>query len=283
MSITFQQGTKLYIDDGTNRYEIVVSSASANQTYKETSRSVKTIHTPNVVADTFTTEKGTANLTFSCYIGSGEVEGSILDLFGFVLDTGKYRLSTSNNILNTADIYIDAGNTVYKLDTCVGSNISFKLSRKEILSVEVTATAVELIAGATLPSTGTLYLQNLSSFYNDTIDIAGFTGVVGVSCELTRNVRWVSKKSIHDIGSLYLPKAPILESLALSGTITKNKKDNVASYSNTGVPIVIDYGDTFSINLDACNTTDRWEMGSIHKSITDYKLLPTATDIYITI
>lgn len=283
MSITFQQGTKLYIDNGTNRYEIAVSSATANQTYKETSRSVKTIHSPNVVADTFTTEKGAANLTFTCYIGSGEVEGSILELFGFVLGSGKYRLSTSNNILNTADIYIDAGNTVYKLDTCVGSNMSFKLSRKEILSVEVTATAVELIAGASMPSTGTLYLQNLSSIYNDTIDISGFTDIVGVSCELTRSIRWVSQKSIHDIGSIYKPKTPMLESLAISGTITKNKKDNVASYSNSGVPVIIDYGDTFSIHLDACNTTDRWEMGATHKSITDYKLMPTATDTYITI
>ncbi len=282
MAITFQQGTKLIIDDGTDRYLIAVSSATASQSFTESSRAVKTIHNPVVVEDTFTTAKGSANLSFSCYIGDGEAEDSILELFGFVWSAGKYVLSTNNNTVNTADIYIDAGNTVYKLDTCVGENISFKLSRKELLSIDVSAKAVELIAGVPLPTNGVLHQQNLASLYNNTINIPGFSDVVTVTCELTRDIRWLSQKSIHDIGSIYLPRNPVLGTLSMSGSITRNKKDNNNSYSNSGVPITIEYGDTFKINLDQCNTTDRWDLGEVHKNVTDYKLMPTASNTYIT-
>jgi|TARA_R110000764_G_scaffold109780_1_gene196065 hypothetical protein len=278
--ITFQKGTKLVIDNGVNRYQLLVGSATASQTYVESSQKVKTIHNPNIVERTFVNEKGTSNLTFSCYVGDGITESSIFEWFGFSESTGTYVIDPNINTLQTVDIYIDAGNTIYKLDTCVGQNISFKLSRKEALMLEVTGVASDLITVSSIPSI--TYAQDSSKFYNDTIDITNFSNIAEVTCEITRTINWLGQKSVHDTlsGNIYKQKNPVLASMAISGSITQNKVDNTNVYNNS-TPVQIKYGSTFEINLTACNTTDRWDMSSIHQKTTDYKLLPTAVSSYI--
>jgi|TARA_B110000908_G_scaffold169268_1_gene226040 hypothetical protein len=276
--ITFQTGTKLVIDNGTNRYQLLVSSASASQTFVESSQRVKTIHNPNTVERTFVNEKSSASLSFSCHIGTGATESSIFEWFGFVESGGKHIIDPNINTLQTVDVYIDAGNTIYKLDTCVGQNISFKLSRKEALMVEITGVASDLVTVDSIPSI--TYAQDSSTFYNDSIDITNFSNIAGVTCEITRTINWLAQKSIHDISTIYKQKNPVLNSMAISGSITQNKVDNANVYNNSA-PIQIKYGSTFEINLTACNTTDRWEMSSIHQKTTDYKLLPTAVSSYI--
>lgn len=282
MAFTFRKGTKLIIDDGTDRFEFIVASASASQTFIEASQNVKTIHNPNLVARTFVTEKGTANVSFSCYIGNGNAENSIFDWFGFEEAAGNYVIDpvAGGVAPKQYDIYIDAGSTIYKLDSCVAQNISFTLSRKELIRMDVTGVARDLVQVGSIPTTGTLFTQDASTFYNSTIDITGFSNISGVSCEITRNIQWLNQKAVHDIDSIYKVSNPVVTSLAISGTITRNKIDDTNDYvPNTAINI--SYGPTFKIILDDCNTTDRWDLSDIHSLMTDYKLLPTAASSYI--
>ena len=271
MSFTFQQGTKLIIDDGANRYEYLISSGNAAQTFVETEQVVNTIQSPNLVKNTFVKKKGNASVDFEVYLGSGEPEKAILEWFGFAWDAGN-SWSALTFVLNTVDIYFVTNNEIYKIDTCVGQNISFKLN-KGILSLAVNATGRDLTTVASVPATGTLYSQSSSDFYATYVTVDGYSNIEELTCELTRDVTWLDQMSVHNSGT-YTPDTPVLTSIAISGKIQryKTESDSAINY----VPqrtIIIRYGNSFTIRLENCNTTDRFEMDEVHRFVTDYKYL----------
>lgn len=281
MSFAFQQGTKLTMVYEDNRYQFLVSSVSASQTFVESSQNVKTLHNPNLVTRSFITEESTSSLDFELYLGSGTVEEAIVSWFGFH-KLGQNNVVDLENInLKKCDMYVEApGQDPYVLYNCVGINISFSLSRKELLSIKVNATAPKLEQAPYVPTVGTLFVQNSTEFYNAPITIGGFTNVSSVSCELTRDVQWIKQKTVHDIGSIYNVENAYLKSLALSGTITTFKTDTTKEQVPS-TDITINYGDSFAIYMPSCVTTDRWDLGTVHTKATDYKLLPNAVGTYI--
>ena len=274
--LTFQQGTKLIIDNGTDRYEILISSGSASQTFLENSQSVKTIHNPNVIDRTFSTEKGAVNVNFTCQLSSDSV---LLEWFGFEVSNGKHIINPNYNALKGYNVYLQANGTTYRVLDCIGQNISFSLSRGGVLQASVSAVASNLDIVSSIPSTGTLITQG--TFYNGAISIPGFPNLVSVTCEVTKEISWAGGKSIFDIGSIYTQKNAVFKSMAISGSVTQNKVDNVNTTTEEDVPVLIKYGSTFEINLASCSSTSRWDMGAIHKRVTDYKLQPTAVNSYI--
>lgn len=277
MSLTFHRGTKLVLIDGSNRFEFLVGSASASQTFIETTQKPKTIQNPNLIDNTFITEKGNASLSFNCYITDGVPEEVLLLWLGFTKSGSNYIINPLANLSTPAeklDVYIDSGTTIYKLPVCVIQNMSFVLERKNHLLVEIQATAADLTIVASIPTTGTLTKQDSSKFYNAPLVVGSRTKVSSVTCEITREISWVTDKSLQNIGIIYKDTKPIITSFAISGSITAYKTDNTNNQIASTV-INIKYGNTFEINLSACNTTDRWALETIHKTVTDYKILPT--------
>ena len=274
--LTFQQGTKLIIDNGTDRYELLVSSGTASQTFLETTQNVKTIHAPNTIERSFSTEKGAVNLSFTCNLAADNV---LLEWFGFDPSGSNHVINPLYNTLRGYDVYIQANGTIYKVADCIGQNISFSLSRTGVLQASFTGVASNIVPVGSIPTTGSLILQG--DFYNGSIVLPGFTNLVSVTCELTRDITWAGKKSIFDIGSIYTQKNAVFNSMAISGSITQNKVDDTDTNNAEDFPVLIKYGDSFEINLASCNSTSRWDMGAIHKKVTDYKLQPTSGSSYI--
>lgn len=281
MSFTFQQGTKVIIIDGTNRHEMQVSAATVSHTFIESKQAVKTLHRPNLVERTFIKEKGTASLSLSCHLT--ETEGYLFEWFGFSKVSDKYlikplfdqtALSTGKEVL---DVYLDAGTTIYKVTGCIAQTLSFKLSRGSILSVDISAQGSDLTTVPSIPETGSLIPQGQP--FNGTTVMSGYPLLGGITCEITRDVMWVGRPTLHTAG-IFTPNSPLLNGFSISGTITQYKVDDTKTY-NESTTINIKYGVSFEINLDICNTTDRWEMGSVHTKKVDYKLLPTAVNSYI--
>ena len=283
MNLTFQQGTKLIVVDGADKYVYLVGDATASQTYIETSRSVKTLHNPIVVDDTFSTEKSNVSFSFSIHLGDSEVDAGILKWFGMLEVSNKFMLSTETalgQMPKSVDIYIDAGTTIYKISSCVGQNLSFSLARNTLLSLNITGIGVDLLED-TPPVGGVWHLQDSSKFYNAPVVVNNLPNLVAVTCELTRDIKWIKGQTTHNIGNIYLSNTPILDTMALAGSITVNKTGGSRTYT-PDTSINIKYGTSFEINLDSCNLTERWDLGNIHKLIMDYKLLPKAANSYIT-
>jgi hypothetical protein len=274
--LTFQQGTKLIIDNGIDRYELLIGSGTASQTFLETTQKIKTLHAPNLIERSFSNEKGAVNLSFMCQLSTDSV---LMEWFGFDASGSNHQIDPLYNTLRGYDVYIQAPGTIYRLSGCIGQNISFSLSRTGILQANITGLAASIDMVGSVPTTGSLVPQ--TDFYNAAIVIPGFENLVSVTCEITRNITWAGKKSIFDIGSIYTPKNAVLDSMAISGSITQNKIDDTDTDNAEDFPVQIQYGSSFEINLASCNSTSRWDMGAIHKRVTDYKLQPTAGNSYI--
>ncbi len=265
-----------------NRYEFLVNSATASQTFVESTRSVKTLHSPNTVDDTFTTKKSIVNVSFMVYLSkTGVVERSIFDWFDFKASGPNHVINPVGIEVSRSDIYIEANGSIYRIVNCVGGALSFKLANTEILSLEVTAQGGNMEEVPSIPETGSLVTQvGNRGFYNASVSVDNYPLLNAITCEVSRDISWTKQQTTHDIGSIFVNNLPILKSLSISGTITQYKTDDSNSY-NPSNSITITYGDTFTIHLDDCNTTDRWAMQNIHMKQIDYKLLPSNANSYI--
>lgn len=278
MSYTFQQGSTLLLTDGIKGRELLLSSFSVSQTYLEETRSVKTLHSPNAIADTFTNSKSAVSFDFSCNLT--KTDTILWDWLGLVTVGDKHYI-TSNPQLRSLDAYILASNAVYKISNAFLTNLSLQMSKAGVLSAQLSAVATEW-SQVSFPKIHAFTKQSSLDFVHGFLEIAGSSLFGGVTLEITREVTWVSNHSVHKAMSseIYLPSKAVLTDLAVSGTITYYKTDDVLQYTSNGL-IEIIYDQQLKIYLDKCSMLERWSTGDIYKKQKDFKLLPSTTNAYI--
>lgn len=279
MAFTFQQGTTVVITNGTTSRELLVGSISASQTYLEESRSVKTIHVPNNVQDTFTLSKSPVTFDMECHLT--RTDSMLLEWFGFAKTGGKYLILPAGTVLPVLDVYIKANGTIYKISSSYATSLSIRMDKTAPLSVAVSASGSNMVEVSSIPAT-THSIQTRTEFIHGSISIDGLAHVGGVTCEITKDITWTNTKTIHTILSgIYLSDKATCQDLAVGGSITNYKRDSSLGQT-LGSSIVIRYEDLFELSFDKCKTLDRWDLsGSVHKKITDYKLLPSSGNAYI--
>lgn len=279
MAFTFQQGSTVILTDGTTNRELLVGSVSASQTYLEEARSVKTIHNPNNVQDTFTNSKSPVTLEFSCHLT--KYDDMLLEWFGFVKSDGKFLILPAGTLLPILDVYIKSFGTTYKVEAAYATSMSIRMDKTAPLSVSISATGSNLITVSSIPNLPSSR-QNNFDFIHGSITVAGYSSVGGVTCEITKDISWTNDKTIHAIMSgVYLNTKATCQDLAIGGSITNYKRDDSLGFTPVGV-IDIEYEGIFKLYFDKCKTLDRWDLSSeVHKKITDYKLLPVASESYI--
>lgn len=275
---TFKIGTKLTIELDDKLYEFVVRSASASQTFLEEERSVSTIHQRQTTTESFSVQKSPVNLNFEIYLSrTGTVESSVFSWFGFSKTNGKHIIRTTDNAAKQATIYIQpGGGTMYRLKGCVGENISFTMSHKELLGISVTATGEDMDIVNSIPSHPLVSQDILKGFYRSYPAITNYErNLASVSLELTRSIQWTKPRTTHDIGTIFTVGDPIIDSLAIAGSINQYRVSEDLPEYTSNETINIKYG-VFEVNLQACSTMQRWDTGSdLHMMITDFKLLPS--------
>lgn len=279
MAFTFQKGTTVIISNGTTSRELLVGSVSASQTYLEESRSVKTLHNPNNILDTYTNSKSPVSIEMECHLT--RTDSLLLEWFGFVKVSGKYHILPAGTVLPVLDVYVKANGTTYKVSSAYATTLSIRMDKSDPLSITVSATGSNMTTVASAPSTN-LTRQTKTEFIHGSISVAGYSNVGGVTCEITKQITWTNDKTIHAImGGIHLSSRATCQDLAIGGSITNYKRDN--SLGHTPITsIVIDYSGMFKLHFDKCKTLDRWDLtGHVHKKITDYKLLPISGNAYV--
>lgn len=279
MAFTFQQGTTVVITNGTTSRELLVGSVSASQTFLEESRSVKTIHIPNNVQDTFTVSKSPVSIDMECHLT--RTDSLLLEWFGFVKSDGKYLILPAGTALPILDVYIKANGSIYKVSSAYATALSIRMDKTAPLSVAVSATGSNMVEVPSIPS-ASHSIQLRTEFIHGSISIDGYSHVGGVTCEITKEISWVNDKTIHAIMSgIHLNSKATCQDLSIGGSITNYKRDSNLGHSPV-TSVVIDYEGMFKLSFDKCKTLDRWDLsGDVHKKITDYKLLPTSGDAFI--
>lgn len=287
MALTFLPGTKLILEDSANNgYEFLVSEITVSQTYIESSRDTRTLHNKNLIKDTFIKQESNANFTFT--INFSNTDEVIMRWLGATESNGEYKFPTIKDSLLEGDdlmtIYIDSGNTIFKITKCAIETMSLGLEKKSPLTVSITGQGQSRTEIPSLPSFSTYSSQGSFRAGAIVATIGGVevSNVSGASFDVTRTLIWLNQNTVQQglSNTLYQKSTPMLLDAAISGQITKNKTDDSNS-TVSDTDLVIVYNNTFTISLDSCNLTDRWEVSAIYKKVTDYKLLPSSTNPFI--
>lgn len=285
MSITFLPGTKVIATNGINRYELLITEIQASETYVESSRDTRTLHNRNLIKDTFVKEK--SNATFSFTVPFSEELAVLLNWLGCSYISGAYNLPLQKGKLSKEDyldLYIDSGNTIFRLSSCVAESLSFRFDKSTPLSLNITGTARSMDSVIRVPSIGRLITQSkyLLGSLNVYVDETPVPRLTGVTAEISREVSWLNQNSVHQalLSSLYQKEQPVISGYSLSGAISQYKQDDMLHYKY-GSSVRIIYDSTFHLHFSSCNLTDRWAIESVYKKVTDYKILPDAHNSYI--
>lgn len=276
MSLVFQRGSTLLLDNGSVSRRFLVSSASLSQTYLEERRSIRTIHNNTQIEDTNTNSKGEVSIEFEVNLTSND--GLLFEWFGMPEATSKkYSIIPNQSLPSGFDLYLESNGATYKVTKVYPKNLSMKMDKEGPLRLAISATGANWEQVLTSPTP-------LTSQTSDNFIIGSLSGIslAGISLELSRSVSWINSKSVHDAvsGNIYTNKKMYSENYSVSGTITKYKRDDSLSHSLNGIVDFI-YGDAMSVHLEPCKTLDRWSTDEVHRKMTDYMLLPTSTNSFI--
>ena len=117
MSYSFLRESKLYIVYGGNKYRIYTSSAiTFNQTFAEESYSVKTLHDQSKMFEgSSITKANPASFSFDVPLTTEKDESIVLTLAS----------DLSSNILNSFDMYVQTGSSIFKLEGAIITSASF--------------------------------------------------------------------------------------------------------------------------------------------------------------
>lgn len=283
MALTFQAGTTVIITNGVTSRELLVSSCTASQTYLEESRSVKTLHSLNNIADTFSNSKSDVTLEMSLYLT--KTDSLLLQWFGMSKSADRYTLQHLGNDPVYLDVYIKASGGLYKISNCHVTNMVFSLDfRAGPLGLSISAKGSDLTTPATLPGM-TLTKQSYSDFISGSISAMGFNShIAGLTLEFNKTTNWVEDKTIHSVlsGGFYVPTKATVSEITVGGTLTRYKTGNTLQEYSNNTSVSISYGGKFLINLSPCKVLSRWDTASeIHKVMHDFKLLPNVGTAYV--
>jgi len=278
MALTFLKGSTVVLHNGSTSRKLLVESVTASQTFLEESRPVKTIHIPNNIQDTGTNSKSTVSLEITCHLTN--TDSMLLEWFGFIKSGNKYLIQPAGTLIPTYTVYILSGTTVYQVTNVYATSLTFLMDKERPLSVSISATGsnlTEILTPPTIDST-----QVNTGFIYGNLNVAGYSNIAGVTCEISKTISWVNDKTVHAVLSgMYYSQKAVCDELAIGGALTFYKRDSALQYQKEA-PVEIQYSNVFRLSFDKCKLLDRWDLSSdVHRKIIDYKLQPTSGDAHI--
>ena len=226
---SFKREVEVFIVHGGARYKLDISDISFDQTFKETSFPVKTLHNQSAVFESSAiTTANPANFSFSIPALT-EADFTIVETL--LLNTNQFDLFIKNN----AD--------TYKLTGCVITNGSFEIEKTRPLRIGISGQAQQLQRGQTL--TGSLQSRSATKTYIIpsklvvTIDGTSVSYVTSLSLELQNEIKWTPYATVNGARSAttasntMYPSSFSLSKKILSGSITEYLTDVNVSANQT--------------------------------------------------
>lgn len=239
---SFKREVEVFLVHGGARYKLDTSDISFDQTFKETSFPVKTLHNQSAVFESSAiTTANPANFSFSIPALT-EADFTIVETL--LLNTNQFDLFIKNN----AD--------TYKLTGCVITNGSFEIEKTRPLRIGISGQAQQLQRGQTLA--GSLQSRSASRTYVIPskvlvlIDGTSVSYVTSLSLELQNEIRWTPYATVNGAlsattaSTTMYPSSFSLSKKILSGSITEYLTNINASANQT-------WSKTASIEIKAGN------------------------------
>ncbi len=283
-NFSFKREVEVFLVHGGNRYKLDISDISFDQTFKETSFPVKTLHNQAAVFESSAiTTANPANFSFSI---PALVENDFTIVETLLLNANQFDLFVKNN----AD--------TYKLTGCVITNGSFEIEKTRPLRIGISGQAQQLQRGQTL--TGSLQSRSANRTYIIpsklivTIDGTSVSYVTSLSLELQNDIKWTPYATVHGARSAntastsMYPSSFSLSKKILSGSITEyltnvNASENQTWSKNARIQIKAGNGLSsgsfrgFHFGPATCSFTNRTRTADIFTQSYDWRMIENPT------
>lgn len=297
-SYNFKRKVKFYVVIGGLKYRVdIFPDISFSQTYNEESRKVKTLHVPTNMFDAASiTEANPANFNFTMPLYTSLEVKPVLNLLL------SYATGTSEVTLGTADIYVDTGVDIFKLEKAVFERGTFNISKTAVISISISGTASKLtrfgasgtaIPGALQPQTtgNSIFLEQRYML----VEVGGIAqpSVVNVSIEVVNDVQWLPNNTLHKSlavtgpSDTVYPEGFVVSGRTVSGIVqqylTDENRANLQSWA-LSVPLNIWLANTIGnyklkFALDEVTYTNRLEPDELFMQNYDFRLVSNPTDL----
>jgi len=245
-------------------FNIDISAIDFSQTFEEHSYSNKTLQIKNMFEQSLINKANPANfgLTFPAIR-----EADLQILFNRALD---YK---------TFDLYIIAGNNLFKVSNCVVTNAAFIIQRDRPLAMTIsgegTKVSTELsIPGVLQPRSGTR-TYNRVQYLNVILGKAGpKDSIIAITINLETEIQWIPYTGVSDAikaleeESLMFPTAFVVRRRNLSGSFALHELVEEAFYIDD--TLIIEAGQQvgntlygFKFDIDNISHTNRINTGEI--------------------
>lgn len=289
MPFNFKKQSRVYLVYLGNRYELdVEDDLSFGQTFTEESTSVKTLHEQNFFERSTIVKANPANFGFTMPILQ---ESDLKVVFNRLLDFQIF------------DLYIQSGESTFKLDNCVLTNGTFVIERSTHLRLTLSGEAEKLtrigdetysIPGTPVARTSTrqVLMSTEVAVLLDGVSISN--GIFNVSVELQNDIKWNEYTTVHsglfvtDNSNAMYPSGFTVDKRTFAGSIgiyLENGADSKLLNFNKSIPIRIRAGQRmlnnifygFDFNMDECTFTDRVTADQVFTQHLDWRLTSNTT------
>jgi len=286
MSYSFLRESKLYIVYGGNKYRIYTSSAlTFNQTFAEESYSVKTLHDQSKMFEgSSITKANPASFSFDVPLTTEKDESIVLTLAS----------DLSSNILNSFDMYVQTGSSIFKLEGAIITSASFDFIPQNQFTMRVEGEGTKLTRAGdedfTIPgsaqsesATRTPLLVYPTVTLNDGTS-RNMDNILSVNLNIQNETEWTPYETLQDSlnSTTMFPSAHTVGKRIISGEIRQYQTDtNVGQFDDfsTSTDLTITAkkvsGDTdfFKIQINPAMYTARMNPEEVYTQSYDFRSL----------
>ncbi len=300
MSYSFLRESKLYIVYGGNKYRIYTSSAlTFNQTFAEESYSVKTLHDQSKMFEgSSITKANPASFSFDVPLTTEKDESIVLTLAS----------DLSSNILNSFDMYVQTGSSIFKLEGAIITSASFDFIPQNQFTMRVEGEGTKLTragdedfdidAAESISSNAPFTIDSSSAeefstrtplLVYPTVTLNDGTSrnmgnIISVNLNIQNNIEWTPYETLQDSlnSTTMFPSAHTVGKRIISGEIRQYQTDtNVGQFDDfsTSTDLTITAkkvsGDTdfFKIQINPAMYTARMSPEEVYTQSYDFRSL----------
>ena len=297
-SYNFKRKVKFYVIwRGLQHRVDIYPDISFSQTFNESSRKVKTLHTQTNMFDKATiTEANPANFEFTMPL---YVTLEVKEVLNLLL---KYNIDSPEVTLETADIYVDTGQEVFRLETAVFERGVFNINRGDVVSVSISGTASKLsrygASGITIPGVPRASTDSSSTFLTNHYMLVQVNGVEqpsihSASIEVANTVQWTPNNTLHKSlavngpSDTVYPEGFVVSGRTVSGLIQQYITDeNLANVNKWAIEVPLNIriarimgNYSLSFLLDKVVYTNRLESADLFLQNYDFRLTSSPSDL----
>ena len=288
----FKRNSSVFIVSGGNRHKLDISDIDFNQTFREESYKVRTLHgaiqaahTEEFFEGSVTNSAGAANFSFTI---PALIESDFTIIETLLLSGSSF------------DIFVVTDTETFKLETAVITNGVFVIEKSRPLSIDIQGQAAKLTRNATV--TGSLVSRSATRNYMInpvlSVDIGGSSldSIRTISIELQNEVRWTPYKTIHSslavtsaANSMYRSSFTTSKKI-LAGSISQylsNTNSSTMNTWNTSVSMTIKAGNGlsgssfrgFSFGPATCSFTNRLAVADLYEQTYDWRMVANPSNL----